>query len=124
MVRILLVGAGGFAGSVLRYWLSGWVYRFWGSAAIPAGTLAVNVTGCLFIGFLGGLTETRQLFSPETRGFLLIGLLGGFTTFSTFGYETFHLMRAGQMPAMLLNVILHVIFGVGAVWAGYILARW
>lgn len=124
MLRILLVGAGGFAGSVFRYLLSGLVYRFWGNGAVPVGTLAVNITGCFLIGLLGGLTETRQFFSPETRVFLLIGLLGGFTTFSTFGYETFHLMRAGQMPAMLLNVILHVILGVGAVWAGYILARW
>ena len=93
-LQILLVGAGGFVGSVLRYGLSGAVHRLLPFAAFPYGTLAVNVVGCLAIGLLAGWSEARQVIGPELRLFLFIGLLGGFTTFSTFGYETFEMARS------------------------------
>jgi len=124
MKKLLLVGAGGFAGSIFRYLLSGWIYALnVPGPNIPYGTLFVNVLGCLLIGLLSGLGEIRQLFSPETRLFLLVGLLGGFTTFSTFTYESFGLARDGQMPEIFMNIFLHLFFGLCAVWAGYILAR-
>jgi CrcB protein len=123
MTNILLVGMGGFIGSVARYLLSGWVYRFLNNPWFPYGTLVVNVVGCLLIGLLAGLAESRQIFSGEVRLFLLIGMLGGFTTFSTFGYETFALLRDGQFLAMAANVGAQVVFGLLAVWLGYVLSR-
>lgn len=106
----------------MRYLLSGAVQRWAGSIGFPVGTFAVNLVGCFLIGLLGGLAESRQVFGPELRTFLLIGVLGGFTTFSTFGYETFNLMRDGQLASAIANCGLQVILGVVAVWAGYSLA--
>jgi CrcB protein len=123
MIKLLLVGTGGFLGSVSRYAVSGLVYRIAGNSHFPYGTLAVNVAGCLFIGFLGGLAESRQLFNPEIRLLIFIGFLGGFTTFSTFGYEVFSFARDGQIAASLSNILLHVILGLGATWGGYAISR-
>ena len=123
MAKILLVGAGGFLGSVFRYLLGGLVHRLFPDALFPYGTLAVNISGCLLIGLLAGLTETRQLLTPELRLFVLVGLLGGFTTFSTFGYETFSFARDGQSLSALANVGLQLFFGIGAVWAGSLLSK-
>lgn len=124
MLKILLIGAGGFVGTVLRYLVSGLAHSFISAgSAFPYGTLVVNTLGCFLIGFFSGLVETRQLFDPETRVFVLIGLLGGFTTFSSFGYETFALMRDGQTTAALSNIGLQVVLGLAAVWCGHVLAR-
>lgn len=123
MLKILLVGSGGFIGSVLRYIISGATYRLFERPWFPYGTLSVNVLGCLLIGFLSGLAESRQLFSPEVRLLLFIGLLGGFTTFSTFGYESFNFARDGQWTATMLNIGLQVVLGLAAVWLGHILSR-
>ncbi|HEY3293848.1 MAG TPA: fluoride efflux transporter CrcB [bacterium] len=123
MREILLVGTGGFLGSVARYAAGGLVYRIVRTPLLPWGTLAVNVLGCLAIGFCGGLAESRQLFSPDARLFLFIGIFGGFTTFSTFGYETFALARDGEMLLAGSNILLQVTFGLGAVWAGQVLSR-
>ena len=123
MLKILYVGAGGFVGSISRYLIGGWVHRALGSAWIPYGTLAVNVFGCLIIGFLGGLTATRQLFNPETRLFVFLGVLGGFTTFSTFGYETFALAQESQPIVAAANVVIHVFLSLSAVWLGHFLSR-
>jgi len=119
----MLVGLGGFIGSVLRYGLSGLVHRLMPSGAFPYGTLSVNVLGCLAIGVLGGLAESRQVLGPAARLFLLLGLLGGFTTFSTFGYETVNLLKDAERSQAVLNIALHVGLGVSAVWAGYALSR-
>jgi fluoride exporter len=124
MRELLLVGAGGCLGSVCRYLLGGWVYKLLSKPLLPWGTLAVNVLGCLVIGVLGGLTESRQTFSPGTRLFLFIGVLGGFTTFSTFGYETFALARDGQLALTLANIALQLLLGLGAVWAGYVISSY
>ena len=122
-MKTLLVGCGGFLGSIGRYLLVGAVHRIVQSPVFPFGTLLVNVSGCLAIGFLGGLAEERGLLSPEARVFLLIGVLGGFTTFSSFGYETFQLLRDGEMLPALLNVLLQVGLGLVGVWAGYTSTR-
>ena len=122
MGRISLVGIGGFIGSVLRYVLGGVVQQWSRSEAFPYGTLGVNLTGCLVIGFLAELAETHGMFSAESRAFVFIGILGGFTTFSAFGNETMNLWRDGENVFAFANLAAHVIFGLGAVWLGRTLA--
>lgn len=124
MRALLLVGLGGFIGSSLRYALGGWIQRLSGNPWFPYGTFGVNALGCFLIGLLGGWSDNAGFFSPAVRLFLFIGLLGGFTTFSTFGYETLALMRDRQMAAAFLNGGLHLFFGLGAVWAGYGISSW
>ncbi|MDT8320488.1 MAG: fluoride efflux transporter CrcB [Xanthomonadales bacterium] len=119
LVHAFIVGAGGFLGALARYGLSGWVHRQLPLATFPYGTLAVNLLGCLLIGVIAGLAESRQMFSPEFRVFALIGVLGGFTTFSTFGFETFALMRDGDHLRAGASVGLHLVFGLTLVWLGY-----
>lgn len=123
MERLWLVGLGGFLGSVLRYALGGCVGRMKAGWTFPIETLLINVVGCIVLGFLAGLAESRGVFSGTTRAFLFIGLLGGFTTFSTYGYETFQLLRDGQWQSATLSTTLQVVFGIGGVWAGHLLAR-
>lgn len=118
MDRILLVGLGGFVGSILRYLVSGYVQDWTGSASFPFGTLAVNVLGCLIIGSLTQLGEARGLLTPETRALVVIGVLGGFTTFSSFGNETLALARDGENLYALANIAANVLVGLGAVWLG------
>ena len=122
-MKTLLVGCGGFLGAIARYLLGGAVHRLVQAPVFPFGTLVVNVSGCLAIGFLGGLADERGALSPEARVFLLIGVLGGYTTFSSFGYETFQLLRDGEMLPALANVLLQVVIGLAAVWAGHSMIR-
>lgn len=122
-LNALTVGIGGFLGSICRYWVSGWVQTVVSHSWRPVGTLAVNVIGCFLIGLLIGLADFRQVLKPETRLLLIVGVLGGFTTFSTFGYETFALARDREFAAALANVGAQLIFGLLAVWTGYAVAR-
>lgn len=124
MFKLVIVGIGGFIGSVARYLVGGWVHQLMNNPWFPFGTLAVNIIGCFLIGLLGGLSESHQVFSPETRLFLFIGVLGGFTTFSSFGYETFALARDGELLAAVININLQIFLGLGSVWAGNIAARY
>ncbi len=119
MIKLFVVGIGGFLGTVFRFLLIEWVHRILNNPWYPYGTFAVNVLGCLLIGFLGGLAENRGMLSSEIRLFFLIGILGGFTTFSSFGYETLALLRDAQMLAAVMNVVLHIAFGLGSVFVGY-----
>lgn len=118
MVNILLIGIGGFIGSVLRYLVSGYVQQISKGVGFPYGTLTVNVIGCFIIGFLAQLAETRGVFTTEWRLFVFVGLLGGFTTFSSFGNETFNLARDAQLAGALGNIGANVIIGLAAVWIG------
>ncbi len=120
---LLWVGAGGFVGAILRYLLGGWVQRLTPAAGFPAGTLAVNVLGCLAIGIIAGLVELRHGLGTGVRLFLLVGLLGGFTTFSSFAWETLDLARLGALAPALANVGLQVVLGLAAAWAGLALTR-
>lgn len=121
--NIVLVGLGGCIGSIGRYVVSGWVYHVSGTPSFPWGTAVVNIVGCFVIGALTGLADVRQVMGPEARAFALIGVLGGFTTFSTFGYETISLLRDGQSGLALANVGLQVIAGLVAVWLGLVCSR-
>ncbi len=103
MKEFVVVFLGGGIGSALRYWLSGSVYRFV-KPTFPYGTLVVNVGGCFLIGFLMAVFEERFVVQPLLRLFLTIGILGGFTTFSTFSFETIELLREGSMASALLNI--------------------
>ena len=123
MIKLFLVGAGGFLGSVLRYLASGAVQSAARYVHFPWGTLVVNATGCLLIGFLTGLAEARGVFSLEQRLFLITGFLGGFTTFSAYGYETYFLVRVGETALAVANACGQVVLGLAAVWAGHLLAN-
>jgi len=120
---LLWVGLGGFVGSVCRFLLGGAVHHMLNSSTFPYGTMVVNLVGCFAIGVGGGLVELRQLFAPEVRMFLLVGLLGGFTTFSTFGYESVSLAREGELFASLANITIQVVAGMVLVWFGYGLTK-
>jgi fluoride exporter len=123
VIGLLLVGAGGFLGSIARYLLSSWVHRILDNPWFPYGTLIVNVTGSFIIGFLAGLAETRSAFNSAARLFLFIGVLGGFTTFSSFALETLTLARNTQFLGALINVSAQLVLGLIAVWLGYIVAQ-
>lgn len=123
MINIILIGLGGFIGSVSRYLLGDFVHSLLDKPAFPYGTFIVNIFGCLLIGTLGGLSESRNFFDTQTRMFLFIGLLGGFTTFSSFGFETFNLAKQGAHLHALTNVFLQIILGLIAVSIGYIAAK-
>ena len=118
LVNILLVGAGGFIGSVLRYLLSGYVQESANRMDFPFGTLAVNVIGCFVIGLLAQFGDKYGTFSNESRAFLVIGVLGGFTTFSSFGNDTVNLFRQDFVMNAVANVGANVILGLLAVWLG------
>jgi len=121
--QVLAVALGGAIGSALRFLVGGWVHRALPGTAFPVGTFAVNLIGCLAIGLLAGLADLRQVLTPGARLFLLVGLLGGFTTFSSFAYETFALARDAETARALANAVFQVSFGFGAAWAGYAAAR-
>ena len=124
MDKALYVGIGGFIGSVLRYWVGGAVQQVANYPAFPLGTLVVNLLGCLVIGFLAQLADLRGVFTPEARLFVFVGILGGFTTFSTFGNDTMNLLRGGAGLPALLNVGLHIFAGLAVIWLGRSLAWW
>ncbi|MBI5646716.1 MAG: fluoride efflux transporter CrcB [Ignavibacteriae bacterium] len=117
-MKYIVIALGGGIGSVLRYTLGGWVQTWSGSAAFPWGTLAVNLLGCFIIGLVSQLAEGRGGFSAETRLFLVVGLLGGFTTFSAFGNETLNLLRDGEHVYAVLNAAGNLLIGLAAVWLG------
>lgn len=115
---MLIIAAGGGIGAVLRYLLAGAAQRTVASA-LPVGTMSVNVIGCFVIGLLAAFFAGPQLVRPEWRLALMVGLLGGFTTFSSFGLETIALLNDGQVRAALLNVVLSNVLGLTAAWLGY-----
>lgn len=122
LISSAVVGSGGFVGALARYGMGGLVHRQLPLAIFPYGTLVVNLLGCFLIGLLAGLAESRQVFGPQFRQFALIGVLGGFTTFSTFGFETVAMLRDADYVRAGTNVVVSVIAGLALVWFGYQLA--
>jgi len=121
--EVLWVGAGGFLGAAARYLVAGWVHRFV-SPSFPWGTWVVNVSGCLLLGALLGTLQTRVAVAPEWRLFGAIGVLGGYTTFSTLSYETVELIRRGHPWHALANGASSLVVGCLAVVVGAVLVRW
>jgi CrcB protein len=118
MTNTILIGVAGLAGTLLRFWISGFVARRAGET-FPWGTMVVNIVGCLLAGAIFNLTEDRMLISPTFRAVILVGLLGGFTTFSSYGLQTFVLLRDGELGMATLNVVVSNVVGLMMVWVGY-----
>ncbi|MDH3734743.1 MAG: fluoride efflux transporter CrcB [Gemmatimonadota bacterium] len=118
MTRVLLVGLGGFVGSAGRYLIALGMSRWWPAVGLQFATLAVNVAGCFLIGLLTTFADARGIVSPEVRGLMFVGVLGGFTTFSTFALETLELGRSGATVVAAANVLFHIVGCLAAVWLG------
>jgi len=121
MLRFFIIALGGAIGTLSRYLVGGLDYRF-SNGVFPVSTLVVNVTGSLLIGFLWCVVD-RFAISSNVRMFIFIGVLGGYTTFSTFSLETFNLMRDGEYRIAIINAILSVVLSIIAVFAGYIASK-
>jgi CrcB protein len=119
-LNLLAIAIGGAIGSVARYVLSILVLRVTGTL-FPLGTFVVNVTGCLVFGAIAGASAERVQITPVLRLFLLTGVLGGFTTFSSYAFESFVLVRDGQMLWAVLNITGQVAAGLVGMWAGYVI---
>ncbi len=117
--NLLLVGVGGFLGSSLRYAVAVACARFYPALVFPLATVLVNIVGCFVIGYIGGLAAFKQILSEHGRLFVFTGVLGGFTTFSAFGLETFSLLRSGQSALAFLNIFLQLVIGLTAVALGH-----
>jgi CrcB protein len=122
MSRTVLVGLGGFIGSIARYWISGLVQSLAGPT-FPFGTLVVNIVGGFVLGAVLVLSLERALIGPDLRLLLAVGVCGGFTTMSTFSYETVELIRDGELLASFWNVALTIFACCAAVWLGGVTAR-
>ena len=118
MQKTIFIALAGLVGTLIRYWLAGFVSRQYGEN-FPWGTLIVNLIGSFLAGALYHLAEERLLISPAMRTVILIGLLGGFTTFSSYGLQTFTLLRDGQIGMASLNVAVSNVLGLLMVWMGY-----
>ena len=120
MIKLVVLALAGAAGTLSRYWLSGFLLRH-SRASFPYGTLAVNLIGCLVMGFVMQRAQDLRLQS-DTRAVLVVGFLGAFTTFSAFGFETLELLRAGLPGMAMINVMANIVAGVALVWLGMLLA--
>ena len=123
MIPILFVGLGGCLGSIMRYLMVNEVSRYFPNSSFPYGTLAVNVIGCFMIAFIGEFAAGRAFLTAEMRLFVFVGILGGFTTFSAFGYETFYFIKMSQFHLAFLNVLAQIVLGLSAVALGYLAGK-
>jgi CrcB protein len=119
---VLLIGIGSFIGGVCRYYSQQIISKFFPSP-LPYGTLSVNIIGCLLIGIIYGLSERGNLLSPEWRLFLTTGFCGGFTTFSTFSYESIALIQDGEFLYLSLYIALSVILGLASTYLGMLVIK-
>jgi CrcB protein len=121
-MQTLAIAGGGAVGALLRFWMSTGIYNLLGRG-FPYGTLAVNVLGSLVMGFLYVMLIDKLSLGPAWRAALLVGLLGAFTTFSTFSIETLNLVEEGELIKALLNILLSVVFCLVAAWVGVLVGR-
>lgn len=118
MHKVFLVGLGGFIGAILRYLVAGGVQALTQSVTLPYGTLTVNITGCFLIGIFSHLIEYQAVMTAEARLFLIVGILGSFTTYSTFSHETVNLLHDQKLFLAFLYLTAHIILGLSAVILG------
>ena len=119
---MLLAGAGGFIGTCCRF-LTNRLYLTYFQTSLPVATFTVNILGCLIVGLILGLLNKAGLVSPNMNAFLVVGFCGGFTTFSTFSYESFTLGANGEIFTSLLYIVFSIVLGLIAVWLGLMIAR-
>jgi len=122
MLRFLFIAIGGAMGALLRYAISGMTYKYL-DGVFPWGTLSVNLIGAFAIGFLWGLSE-KIIISPDFRSFVFIGIIGSFTTFSTYSLETFNLFRDGEIKLALSNILISNILSIALVLVGFMTSRY
>jgi fluoride exporter len=122
MQKTIFIAFAGLVGTLVRYWLSGLVARQYGET-FPWGTLAVNLIGSFLAGAMYYLADERFLIPPAWRTIILIGLLGGFTTFSSYGLQTFTLLRDGEIGLATFNIAVSNVLGLLMVWAGYVVSK-
>jgi CrcB protein len=122
MTTVIAIGLGGAIGSVFRFWTASLIYDLLGRS-FPLGTLFVNVSGCFLMGLLAELMVNRYPVASEIRAAILVGFLGGYTTFSTFALETFSLIEDGGYAKAVINGLLSMLFCIGAVWFGVLIVR-
>ena len=122
MLKYLMVGLGGCLGSILRFWVGNYVGSRMGTR-FPYGTLAINVTGSFLLGLVFALLTARTTWSPNWRYLIPIGFIGGYTTFSSFEFETLRIIQDGQVGLGVLYVGLSVFVGFVAVWGGVVAGR-
>ena len=122
-MQYLFVFIGAGIGGCCRFAMSPFVQRLSNGGNFPIGTFSVNMLGCLVIGLLAQLSESRSMFQGDTRLFLFVGILGGFTTFSSYGLETFQLIRDGQIGLAIANAVGQVVLGLLFVWFGWLAGR-
>lgn len=121
MHPLIYIAVGGAAGALLRYLVSGYIFRS-SDGLLPWGTIAVNLIGCFAIGVLWNIFESFN-YSPNTRAFIFIGIIGAFTTFSTFGIESFYFFKDGEIKLGIINILISNIGGIGLVAIGYFLSK-
>jgi CrcB protein len=122
-MEILYIGIGGFIGAVARYYLGNLAHDWLRIHNFPIGILIVNVLGCFLIGMLSGIIETKVLISEHLKSLLIIGLLGSFTTFSTFSNDTLRFITTGNFFYAILNIFLSIFVGLLFVWFGYLITE-
>ncbi len=122
MSRLLFIATGGAIGALLRYAISGMTYKYL-DGVFPWGTLSVNLIGAIVIGFLWGIFEGATI-SPDFRLFVFIGIIGSFTTFSTYSLETFYLFRSGEIKLALTNVLITNILSIVLVLFGFVTSKY
>jgi CrcB protein len=121
-LKLLVIALGGAVGAILRYYLSGFAYQYL-KDDFPWGTLLVNLLGAFIIGYLWGIFEEVSV-SVALRTFILVGMIGAFTTFSTYALETFNLLREGEIKSVLLNILVSNLLGIMLVWIGYVSSKY